>query len=57
MFSIAVPELIILIMIVILVFGPERVGRGIREICEDLRARNRSSVKHVSTEDKENKFK
>jgi len=37
MISIAVPELLILLVIVVLVYGPERLGRRLRDLREALR--------------------
>ncbi|MFZ1041523.1 MAG: hypothetical protein WCA79_11745 [Anaerolineales bacterium] len=55
MFSIVIPELIILIIILILLFGPDRIGRGIRDFRASLRGQSRMAVQQEPSKDKENK--
>jgi Sec-independent protein translocase protein TatA len=55
MFSIVIPELIILLIIVILLLGPDRIGRGIRGFHKSLQGQSQTAVQHEPPEDKENK--
>ena len=55
MFSIVIPELIILLIIVILLLGPDRIGRGIRGFRKSLQGQSQTAVRQEPPEDKENK--
>jgi Sec-independent protein translocase protein TatA len=55
MFSIVIPELLILLLIVILLFGPERVVRAIRRAGESFRRKSRTTVPQESVEAKKDK--
>ena len=55
MISMVMPELIILLIIVVLVLGPEQVGRGIRNLREALRRKDQVTGRQESAKDKENK--
>ena len=56
MFSIVIPELIILIIILILLFGLDRIGRRIRGFRTNLRGRSQTAVRQEPPKDKENKI-
>jgi len=55
MFSIVIPELIILLIILILLFGPDRIGKGIRGFRASLRGKNQSTVQQETVKDKKQK--
>ena len=55
MFSLAIPELIILLIIVILLIGPDRIGRRIRGFRKNLQGQNQTTVRQEPPEDRENK--
>ena len=55
MFSIVIPELIILMIILILLFGPDRIGRRMRGFRASLRGQNPTEVRREPPKDKENK--
>ena len=55
MFSIVIPELIILLIIVILLLGPDRIGREIRGFLKSLQGQSQTAVRQEPPEDKENK--
>ena len=46
MFSIVVPELIILLIIIVLLFGPDHIGKRIHSFRESLRGKNQATVRH-----------
>ena len=56
MFSIVIPELIILIIILILLFGLDRIGRRIRGFRTSLQGRSQTAVWQEPPKDKENKI-
>ena len=56
MFSIVIPELIILLIIIILLFGPERISRGIRVFRKSLRGQNQTAAQQEPPEDRGNKI-
>jgi len=55
MFSIAIPELIILLIIIILLFGPDRICRRIRGFRKSLQGQSQTAVGQEPPEDRENK--
>ena len=55
MFSIVIPELIILLIILILLLGPDRIGRGMRGFRASLRGKNQSTVQQETVKDKKQK--
>jgi len=55
MVSIVVPELIILLVIVILVLGPERIGKEIHSLREASRRKNQIAIRREPAKDKQNK--
>ena len=54
MFSIVIPELIILLIIVILLFGPDRIGRRIRGFRKNLPGQGQTAVWQEPPDDKKN---
>ena len=55
MFSIAISELIILLIIVILLLGPDRIGRRIRGFRASLRGQSQTAVRPEPPDDKKQK--
>lgn len=55
MVSIVVPELIILLIVLVLVLGPERIGKEIHSLREAWRRKNQIAVQREPAKDKQNK--
>jgi Sec-independent protein translocase protein TatA len=56
MFSIVIPELIVLLIIIILLFGPDRISRGIRSCRESLRRKSQTAARQEPPNDQKNKI-